>query len=690
MSDSLFAWARSISTKERSRPGLAVGAMVFLGALLAFSLEPIVGRLVTPFFGGAVYVWTVSLMIFQALLLLGYLYAHLVAPRIGAWHFLVLLLPLLQWPLSFTSEIAPQGPIITLAGELLIHISLLFAVLSTTAVVAQIWWYGAPSSNTPRSTPFFLYGISNLGAMVALFSYPFLVEPLFGVTEQRWAWSIGYLIYLGVTAWAWYLLQPGLDVFKPSKDNVIGASNFLILRWLVLSAAPSALLLAVTNVIAMEVGSFPMVWVFPLALYLLSFIVAFREDQGRAIRVTNFWLIEITLLALLAVHFITIRAWITPLFLILFFALCTIANANLYRSRPHPRQLTAFYLAIAIGGLIGGMFVSLAAPLLFSGLEEYPLAVLAIFIASWRAKDLVWWQAASRVAGGVRLFFLMIGCTILGLFFWLPPPHHSFRNFYGVSRVVDQPADHGMLPYRALMHGATLHGLQYLSSGRRNESLGYYYVGGALQQSVSLRNYPGRVAMVGLGAGDAIPWFGPGEEVTVFEIDPDMESLARKWFSYLEDASAKVGVHIGDARLSLKEEAQTGASPYDVIFIDAFSGDGIPTHLLTLEALDVYLSRMAKDGLLVFHVSNRYYDFRSILKAAAQARGLAAVATLPENSANVLYINPMVVALAHRPERLAPLLSDKRWFKLDSKDGLPEFRVWTDDYVNILAPLSAR
>jgi hypothetical protein len=529
-----------------------------------------------------------------------------------------------------------------------------------------------------------------MGAIVALFAYPFLVEPLFGVTVQRWTWSIGYLFYAGITAWTWSLLRPRAQRSAADLEVVPRTPNTLIFRWLALSAAPSALLLAVTNVIAMEVGSFPMVWVFPLALYLASFIVTFRERHGRFVGGAGVWLVEIALLALLAARFTGRSAWMLPLLLVAFYALCVIANERLYCLRPHPSQLTGFYLTIAVGGWIGGLLVSLGAPIVFSGLEEFPVAVVALVAASWQAGQLAWWQRASRGKGFLRLAVVMIGAAAVGLSFWYTTSVYAFRNFYGISRVVDPPEADGQSPYRMLVHGATLHGLQYLDADRRREPLGYYYAGGALNEAVAQRNRGEPVAMIGLGAGGAMPWFGAGEDVTVFEIDPDMEHLARGWFSYLGDTPAQVTVLVGDARLNLAKEAHRGEAPYGVVFVDAFSGDGIPTHLLTLEALDVYLSRLAGDGLLVFHVSNRYYDLRPVLKAAALARGLAAVATRrPEKGFDRLRIDPQVVVVARRPERLAPLLAEGHWFALGSSDDLPVSRVWTDDYVNVLAPLAA-
>jgi len=676
-----------------SQQRIAVATMVFFGAFLAFGMEPIVGRMVTPYFGGAVYVWTISLTMFQALLLAGYLYAHFLAPRIGAWHLLVLLLPLLQWPLNFSAAIAPQAPIATLIVDLLVQISLPFAVLSTTAVVAQIWWHRArvETLEAGASPPYFLYAISNLGALLALFIYPFLIEPFFGVSVQRWAWSVGYLLYAAATAWVCYLLRPQVRKVTQHARARPAIATQRVLRWLLLSAAPSALLLAVTNVIATEVGSFPMVWVLPLALYLASFILAFRDAGESLFRRLDFWLLEIAVLALLAAHLKVFGWWLPPVILTSFFCLCLIANRQLYRLRPDPARLTDFYLAIAVGGVLGGALVSLVAPLVFSELMEYPVAVLAVVAAGLQLGRLNWWRKTTFEKGAMRGAVLMFGLSLTGLGYWSLSGIYAVRNLYGVSRVFDVIPRDGQPAYRILAHGATIHGMQYLDPAKRTEPIGYYYMGGALQQAASLRRTPARVAMLGLGAGGALPWFQAGEQVSIFEIDPDMEALARRWFGYLIDSPARIDVHIGDARLKLYEEQRRAAPLYDMIIIDAFSGDAVPTHLLTLDALDVYLSRLSDDGIIVFHVSNRFYDLRPVIKAAARARGLAAVVTKgTEASKDRLNINPWVAVVSRSSARLTPLPLGDRWMAVSGTDGLPTFRVWTDDYINILAPLSNR
>jgi hypothetical protein len=660
--------------------------MVFLGAFLSFGMEPIVGRLVTPYFGGAVHVWTVSLTFFQVLLLAGYCYAHWVAPRIGRGHLLVLLLPLLQWPLAFHAEVAPTAPVATLAAALFAQTSLPFAVLCTTAVVAQSWWHRAGGEGH-AGEPYFLYAISNLGALLALFIYPFAVEPFFGVLVQRWTWSVGYLAYIAVAAGAWLRLRPSGSEPTVGTRPARPVPYRTAWRWLLLSAAPSALLLAVTNLIALEVGSFPMVWVVPLALYLASFIVAFQDRGESIVRWLEFWAVEIGLLALLAA---VLKAWLMPLVLVSFFCLSLVANKRLYRLRPEPAGLTGYYLVIAIGGFVGGMLVSLVAPLVFSHLAEYPIAVLVLIAATWPPTWLAWWRKASMPRGITRLAFVMIAAAAVGLGSWQAGEVHAMRNFYGIARIIDRAAGDGKPAYRVLVHGATVHGLQYAEPTLKQVPLAYYYLGGTLDRAASLRPRPARVAMIGLGAGGALPWFQPGEQVTVFEINPDMEELARTWFTYLRDSQATVAIKVGDARLKLLEESRQAQAPYDVIIIDAFSGDAVPTHLLTLEAIDIYLSRLAGDGLLVFHISNRFYDLRPVVRAAVGARGLAAVATRSRGYAlDVLRTDSCVAVVAHTPARLAPLLADERWVALGHGDGLPTFRVWSDDYVNILGPLVA-
>jgi spermidine synthase len=693
---------------------LITACMVFTGAFLSFSLEPIVGRLITPFFGGSAHLWTVSLMVFQALLLLAYLYAHLLAKRFRQWHLLILLLPLLQWPLNFESEVAPKAPTLTLIIELLLQVSLPFAVLCTTAVVAQSWWYQSRNPAT-QSPPYFLYAVSNWGAMVALFAYPFVLEPLLGLAAQRWLWSFAYLAYAMLTVWVWFVLngQPRVEAYALDADAPIApvstslsssASNSApqfgiesapaypfstVLRWLALSAAPSALLLACTNVISMEVGAFPLVWIFPLALYLGAFTWAFSDSAHVLTAIFQKYVLEIGLVALLCSRLLASYIGLIPLLLLVFFLLCLVAHRELYRLRPHPSQLTQYYLWIALGGWIGGLLVSLLAPVVFSGLWEYPLAVLAILLLCWPQAWMQWWKNAPRGFGYTRLTFLIMCFTLLALNLSGPASLFSLRNFYGIHTISEKPASDNSLAHRQLLHGQTIHGMQHIDGDRVNEPLAYYYPGGAMAEAMGVRNRNEPSAIVGLGAGSALVWFDKGEKVTAYEIDPDVEDIAKNWFGFFAASKASVRFSIGDARLNLRTDQSSGA--YGAMLVDAFSGDGIPVHLLTLEALDVYLSRLSNDGILVFHVSNRYYDLIPVLKAAAAARGLSVITNTPNSkTAYPLHIDPKVVVMARSEKRLSELLTRPHWWRLEGARDIAVFEPWTDDYVSVLGALWSR
>jgi hypothetical protein len=330
--------------------------MVFLGATLLFGMEPLVGRILVPYFGGAAHVWLTSLMFFQAMLLVGYLYAHLFARLLGRWHLLLLLLPLFNLPIGATLRSAPEAPLLALLAVLLVHFALPFIVLSTTAVVAQSWL--ARSIAGQSHEPYPLYAASNAGSLLALFGYAFLVEPLLGVKAQSFTWTIGYIIYAIMVVAAWVTLKPGKGaiLFEPKKDSdlqseaAITAKNYAL--WLLLSALPSAFLLTVTNFIALEVGSFPMVWVIPLALYLSSFVITFRGNGGVPRFLAAAWP-EVMILGFLL--YLLPMVWvglIGPLLLLL--AVCLVAHGKLYERRPQVRFLTNYYLTMAVGGFLGG------------------------------------------------------------------------------------------------------------------------------------------------------------------------------------------------------------------------------------------------------------------------------------------------------------------------------------------------
>jgi hypothetical protein len=684
---------------------MVLTGMVFLGAILLFSMEPLVGRFLVPYFGGAAHVWLTSLMFFQAMLLVGYLYAHLLAQRLGRWHLFLLILPLINLPLGVLVRPSPEMPLLTLLAALIANFALPFGVLSTTAVVAQSWL--TRSAVGQRHEPYPLYAASNAGSLLALFGYAFLAEPLLGVQAQSSLWTAGYGLYAVLVVAAWFSLRPGqgVKVAQPEADLGLqpqqGPTFKHYAYWLLLSALPSGFLLTVTSFIAMEVGSFPLVWVTPLALYLCSFVVTFSKKGGVPRFLAVLWpevVILGFLLYLLPMQWVGwFAAIIAPLLLLL--AICLVAHGELYERRPPVRFLTNYYLTMAVGGFLGGAAVSLAAPQVFSGLYEYPVILGALGFTLWWCRPgslgYLWGQRESilqRVRRGADCVMLgLVGLCLVGQIQSLGAGcKFKHRNFYGIYRVQDYPPSaYAPAGHRRLLHGKTNHGAQLLHPDQRLEPIAYYYRGGAMAEVYETAAGPRRIAVLGLGAGVVSAYTHPQDILTYYEIDPDNEKIARDWFTYLNDASSKVRVVPGDGRLSLNEVS--GESTYDIIHVDAFTGDGIPTHLLTREAIQVYLGHLARNGLILFHISNRYYDLRGVIKSTLAQLNLpgAMNVLVPMNRLLAHEAPSQCVVVARNPENLQPLLK-RGWIALGAGDGLPQCSPWTDDYINILAPLWAK
>jgi hypothetical protein len=638
-------------------------ASAALGALLSFTLEPLVGRLVAPSFGGAVHVWAVCLMVFQGTLLLAYAWAHLVAPRIGAGHLLALALAALWLPIGFSATPAPDAPLATLVLRLVVTVVVPFWALSTTAVVVQSWL--AASALAGARDPYPLYGASNLGSLVGLVAYPTVVEPLFGLQTQRLLWSCGYLGYLVVVATTWLVLRP-----RPVSTALARVPLRAVVSWTLLAAGPSALLLAVTNIVANEIGSFPLVWTVPLALYLGSFVVTFRAGQAGGWART-WWPHGLLVLFPFTVEQV-VAPWSVVVLYGAFFFVCLLFHGALYRLRPEPRRLTAFYLAVAGGGWLGGLAVSLGAPALLDGPWDGPLVVAAMALVG-------------RVVLGdpFELFsppkvFAVVGLPIV-VFIGMQQPYVArYRSFYGLYSIEERPIA-GVEPHRRIVHGTTVHGIQYLDE-ERDLPLAYHHRGGPLHEAWELRR-GGRMAVLGLGAGAMAAWTRPGETLVFYEIDPANEPIARRWFTYLERAAGRVEVRVGDARLLMQTEADR--RPYDVLLVDAFAGDSIPMHLATVEAFEVWTSRLTDEGLLILNLSSRYTDLRPILDRIAAEAGWACLTRFgvadPREFADPLATPTAALACAADDDRLA-VLRGRGWDELDSAAA----PLWTDDWNPVL------
>lgn len=680
-----------VTGRERAAVGLTT-AYVFVGACLLFGVEPLVGRLLLPFFGGAAHVWLTCMVLFQALLLSGYAWAHLVAPRIGVGHLALLAAPLAVLPLSLTAAPGADAPLLAVAGAVLRSVGLPFLAMSTVSVTAQLWLARSPLGS--RVSPWPLYAASNAGSLFALLAYPLAVEPLFGLGAQRWAWSAGYVLLVALGAGSWALLRPASAASARAGSPPTPPPEWrAVAWWVVLGAVPSGFLLATTNVIASEVGSFPLVWVVPLALYLGSFMLVFRDGGGVPRWLAAIWPEVLAAIAVLSVFGVA-NLWLVAGHAAGLLAVAVLLHGELYERRPAADHLTSFYLWMSLGGLIGGLGVTFAGPLLFRGMWEYPLLVAATVgtLAACRGRALR--TAIDEATFGVLAlratgFSLALSIVAMGAYLsveQLLGDLERYRTFYGLFRVrevVEPKSGHRV---REIVHGVTLHGSQVLDDELGRVPAAYYHPTQCIAQAIGQPPSPRRLAIVGLGAGGLAGFAREGDTVDFFEIDPDNEATARRWFTWLERVPGeRVRVHVGDGRLLLAGSSDT----FEYVQIDAFSGDGIPSHLLTREALETYGRRLAPGGILMLHVSNRYYDLRPTVKATAALDGWSGAFAGPLPVVDPLSMPALCVALARDPAPLQGLV-DLGWRRFGAGDGLPEVSAWTDDYVNLLEPMLVR
>ena len=493
---------------------------VMLGALLLFMLEPMIGRWLQPAYGGGFHVWATCLMLFQGMLLLGYLYAHFLAPRLGRWHLVVAALSLLFLPIGVQIAPGADGSVLSISGVLLQSIAVPFIVLATTGVVAQAWF--AHSTGSEPRDPYTLYSASNAGSLIGLLAYPLLVEPLLGLHVQQQLWTVACVAYLLVALW----VAPPRGVLarrkppeagdEPAEGDPSGRLNARRAGYcLLLSMAPSISLLAVTNFLSAELGSVPLVWVAPLAIYLTSFVLVFGRRRRIPRLLERFWP-EIALLAfaLFAMPAIVGRFWVFAVQLIALFTLCLVGHGELHRVRPHPRDLTAYYLVMALGGWLGGIFVAVLAPHLFTRLHEYPIGIglLMLTLGVARRSELRAWFGRREYRNERLLRALVAGPLVASVFLWLfqggaEQTLLAFRNPYGIYRVydrdleVDSDGTTSSVRVRHLVHSGVTHGIQARERGMLGMPVGYYHPETPLGAALGLLDGPRRIAVIGLGAG---------------------------------------------------------------------------------------------------------------------------------------------------------------------------------------------
>ena len=726
---------------------------LFVSASLLFWVQPMFTKMVLPLLGGTPAVWNTCLVFYQGALLAGYVYAHVSARWLGvrgqaALHLVWLLLALLVLPVEVAPGWTPPvtaNPIPWLFLLLLVAVGFPFFVLSTTAPMLQQWF--AHTGHKAARDPYFLYVASNLGAMAALVAYPILLEPHLHLKKQSWAWSLGYgllaLLIAGcaVILWrTWRGPSPAPEPGAAAAPLAAGVTDLEVptlgrrLMWVALSFAPSSLLLGVTTYITTDIAAVPLLWVIPLALYLLSFVLVFARrpllSHPLMVRLQPFMILPLAVLFLWGLQ--AEGNLVLPLHLLAFFLTAMVCHGELAQSRPPAANLTEFYLWLSVGGVLGGMFNALVAPLIFKTVVEYPLIIvlacllrptLMVEPASPRDRWLdlfgpaalglllaalvLMVQASAQevattgimiiiscVAGMVCYSFLNrpvrfglgVGVIILAGVLYTSGQQkvlHQERSFFGVLQVRTDTAGQ----YHMLYHGTTLHGAQSLEAARRREPLTYFNAAGPIGQVFTALSHKAklkRVAIMGLGTGTLACYAWPKQEWTFYEIDPAVERIARDplYFTYLKDCPAQVQVVLGDGRLTL---AQAPDRHYDLIVFDAFSSDAVPLHLIYREAIRLYLAKLSDHGLLVFNISNRYLDLRPVFGNLAQDAGLVCLLqdySVGEAEQNLLYVRSVWVVMARSQADLGELTADNRWSLLS---GTPKAGVWTDDFSNVLS-----
>jgi len=716
---------------------------IFLSAALLFAVQPIFAKMVLPRLGGSASVWSVAMVFFQTVLLAGYAYAHLLTHLVRGRlvpfiHVTVMLLATLALPLAIAAgwgRPPAQGEALWLIGLFAASIGLPFFALSANGPLLQAWF--ARSDHPGRRDPYFLYAASNIGSFLALLSYPFVIEPFTRLGQQTRAWSIGFyaLIVLigacGGLAWRG-IASSGEVVTTADADTRPTWRDAAI--WMALAAIPSALLIAVTAHVSTDVAPSPFLWVMPLALYLATFVIVF---QTRPILPHRYVLMvqPVLLVALTATMVFTVIDYL-PLVLLLhaaaFFVTALVCHGELARRRPAARHLTAFYMWMSAGGVIGGIFAGLIAPHIFSSVSEYPLLIVlailwrpgltfadrkrtlliasafavaaALVIVPATAFDftlddtVLQWIVGALLASALLasfwrnpLAFAAIIAVVFLLFRSYDPEfgrRDSVRSFFGVHKILDTDGQ-----FHVLMHGTTIHGAERLSdikggAGVKPLPLTYYHAKSALAQVIAAaRARTGgamRIGVVGLGTGTLSCYFEPGDDWTFYEIDAAIVRIARdrNRFTFLTACAPDIPIVLGDARLSLTDAPDGN---FDLILVDAFSSDTIPAHLLTKEAMETYLRKLRPHGVVALQVTNRYLELVSVVAGIAQANGLLARTNPDEeedDDANIF--SSTIVACARTDEDFTTLVSSGGW-TLAKPD--PGQWVWTDDYSNVIGAM---
>jgi len=732
---------------------LTYTAAIFVSALLLFSVQPLFTKMVLPRLGGSPAVWSVAMVFFQSLLLAGYVYAHLLM-RIKSRlipivvHLLLLIVAFSTLPLAIAAkwgEPPTSGYALWLLGLFVASIGLPFFALAANNPLVQAWF--VRTGHPEGADPYFLYASSNIGSFLALLSYPLALEPLFSLRTQNLIWTGGYGLLIVLIAACGYLLwraPASAFAHNAAVESDAPPPSFVTrLRWVFLAAVPSGLLIAVTAHISTDVAAAPLLWVLPLSLYLLTWVLVFQQRPW----LPHKWVLWAQPVAIAGVIVLLAIGGEQNLLLTLgghqvcFFVIAMACHGELARTRPPAKYLTGFYVALSFGGMIGGLFAGLIAPNVFSWIAEYPILIVLAALCRpvqderWpRLSRLVWplafvlalvllvpsqmkgetfdWFEEHRVyvAGGVAVFAMLLALALntarlklaalatlaLALIRVYPADEgrvDTVRSFFGVHKIVTTP--HGQ--YHVLLHGTTIHGAQKFQNDDgtpvegRPAPISYYDKDGGIGQAVAAirerKGAPLRAAAIGLGSGTLACVGQPGEDWKFFEIDQSMVDTARdpKYFTYVQQCEPGLKPVMGDARLTFAREPD---GVYDLIVVDAYSSDAIPIHLATQEAMAIYKSKLSPHGAVLMHVSNRHLELASVVVGIADANGMKSWVYNEDSGRDSEYIFATNVVVSARDEAdVGNLASSDKW---EETDPTANQRVWTDDYCNVLGAVYRR
>ena len=727
---------------------LLFAATLFTSAALMFVLQPMFGKILLPLLGGSPAVWNTCMVFYQTILFLGYLYAHYLSTRLNQHrqilvHAGIILISFLALPVGLPDTVSPpteSNPTFWLLGVLFLSIGLPFFVVSTTAPLIQKWF--ANVGHHTSDDPYYLYAASNSGSLIALLSYPFLIEPNIGLTGQKSDWSIGFVLLCFLIAGCGFMLWKSQQAKSAEAQPDSQEADLTLqtkLHWLALAFVPSSLLLGLTTYISTDIASVPLLWIIPLTFYLLSFVIVFSKWHDKV----HPWMVNlqpIVLMPFLAYSFINpavLPYWVDlGIHLSAFFLAAMVCHGELARLRPNTRHLTTYYLIMSFAGMLGGMFNTFVAPFVFNGVYEYPLMIVAALLLRPGLKESIgegnkeWLKqlilpALVIVAGlavflslddlpqyldtiGVGLILLagltyafrtqpitlaaMTGILIsftFGLHGLLSNTLYQERTFFGVLSVRESVLTNEQgqpEKYREFFHGTTKHGAQRLGADVSRTPLTYFSRPGPIGQLFSEYdkvNDNWTVGIIGLGAGTLACYTKPGQNWAFYELDPLVVDIASnpKYFTYISQCNPKIGMIVGDARLSLTKEPE---HKFDLFIVDAFSSDSIPTHLLTQEAIKLYFDKIKPDGILALHITNRHLALKKVLSNHAENLHLSALIQEYKPQQDI----PLVVAtdwvVMAKSSQTLELLKQSQ---LGSWQKMPlyfDIKPWTDDFTNIV------